>query len=63
MGKDMKSIKSVEEFKKYMRENSALVCENIISADDINIDDEWIQDNVWDEIYQNQKKGVNNGEI
>lgn len=61
MGKNMKSIKSVEEFKKYMQDNSDLVRENIISADEITIDDEWMKDDVWDEIYQ--KEVVNNGKI
>ena len=60
-GKSMESIKSVEEFKKYMKDNCNLVRENITYADEITLDDEWMQDNVWDEIYQ--KEVVNNGKI
>lgn len=44
-----------------MKDNCNLVRENITYADEITIDDEWMQDNVWDEIYQ--KEVVNNGKI
>ena len=60
-GESMESIKSVKELKKYMKDNCNLVRENITYADEITIDDEWMQDNVWDEIYQ--KEVVNNGKI
>lgn len=57
----MKKIKSVEEFKKYMNDNCDLIREKITYADEITIDDEWMQDNIWDEVYQ--KEVVKNDKI
>ena len=57
----MKRIKSVEEFKKYMSDNTDLIREKITYADDINIDDEWMKEDIWDDIYQ--KEVVNNDRI
>lgn len=57
----MESIKSVEEFKRFVQDNQELLYCNAINADDIAPDDEWMQDNKWDDIYQ--KEVVNNGKI
>ena len=50
----MESIKSVEEFKRFVQENQELLYANAINADDITPDDEWMQDNKWDDIYQKE---------
>lgn len=53
-GSVMKKIKSVEDFKKFLKENKELVLSNAVNANDITIDDEWMQDSKWDEIYQKE---------
>lgn len=53
-GNVMKKIKSVEDFKKFLKENKELVLSNAVNANEITIDDEWMQDSKWDEIYQKE---------
>lgn len=50
----MESIKIVEDFKKFIKDNHDMIYANVISADDITLDDEWMQDNKWDEIYRKE---------
>ncbi len=50
----MESIKTVEDFKKFIKDNHDMIYANVISADDITLDDEWMQDNKWDEIYRKE---------
>ena len=53
-GNVMKKIKSVEDFKKFLKENMELVLSNAVNANEVTIDDEWMQDSKWDEIYQRE---------
>ena len=53
-GSVMKKIKSVEDFKKFLKENKELVLSNAVNANEVTIDDEWMQENKWDEIYQKE---------
>lgn len=53
-GNVMEIIKSVEDFKMFLEENRELLLSNDISSDEITIDDEWMQENKWDEIYQKE---------
>lgn len=53
-GNVMKKIKSVEDFKKFLKENKELVLSNAVNANEVTIDDEWMQDSKWDEIYQRE---------
>ena len=48
----MDPIKSVDDFKNFMRGNNDLVCTNAVDADEIALYDEWMQEKLWDEIYQ-----------
>lgn len=57
----MEHIKTIEQFKKFMQDNYEVIKANVIRIDNIPIDDEWMQDDIWDEIYQNELK--NNKEI
>ncbi len=57
----MEPIKSIEDFKAFVSKNKELIRNKSINADDITIDDEWMQEDVWDEDY---KCGVtNNGTV
>ena len=60
-GNVMEIIKSVEDFKKFLKENKELVLSNAVNANEVTIDDEWMQDSKWDEIYQ--KEVLNNAKV
>lgn len=53
-GNVMEKIKSVEDFKKFPEENRELLLSNAVNVDEITIDDEWMQETKWDEIYQKE---------
>ena len=53
-GNVMEKIKSIEDFKKFLKENRELLLSNAINADEITVDDEWMQEVKWDEIYQKE---------
>lgn len=57
----MESIKSVKDFKDYLKENREKLYANAIDANDITLDDEWMQEDEWDEIYQ--REVVGNGKV
>ena len=60
-GAFMEAIKSRDDFKRFMENNREKIYANAIKADDITLDDEWMQEDQWDDIYkQGEKK---NGEI
>ena len=57
----MEAIKSRDDFKRFLENNREKIYANAIKADDITLDDEWMQEDQWDDIYkQGEKK---NGEI
>ncbi|CCY58466.1 putative uncharacterized protein [Clostridium sp. CAG:632] len=57
----MEAIKDVNDFKRFLELNRNKLYSNAEDADDITLDDEWMQENQWDEIYkQGEKK---NGKI
>lgn len=45
-------IKSVQDFKEFVKVNYDLLYSNMVRAEDIKEDDEWMQEDEWDEIYQ-----------
>ena len=47
----MNSTDTVAKFKKFFTENQDKFIEHSINLRDIPNDDDWIQDDVWDEIY------------
>ena len=57
----MEPIRTIEDFKAFLAKNKELIRNNAIDADDIPLDDEWMQEDEWEEDY---KRGVvNNGAI
>lgn len=48
----MNTIKSVQDFKDFLKKNHDLFYLNAVKADDITEDDEWMQEDEWDKIYQ-----------
>ena len=55
----MESIKEISDFKHFMQMNREKIYASAENADDISLDDEWMQENQWDEIY---KQGGNKNE-
>lgn len=47
----MEAIKDVNDFKRFLELNRNKLYSNAEDADDITLDDEWMQENQWDEIY------------
>ena len=48
----MESIKCINDFKKFLEDNRERLYAVAENANDISIDDEWMQENQWDEIYK-----------
>ena len=54
MGDYVEMIKSVEDFKEFVKANHDLLYSKAIRAEDIKEDDEWMQEDEWDEIYREE---------
>ena len=48
----MDSEKTINDFKKFIKENRDRLYDRSVSASDIPVNDEWMQENKWDEIYK-----------
>lgn len=58
---NMEPIRTIEDFKTFIANNKDLIRKNATDADDIPLDDEWMQEDEWEEDY---KRGVvNNGAV
>jgi hypothetical protein len=58
-GAFMEAIKDINDFKHFLKMNRDKLYAVAENADDISLDDEWMQENQWDEIYKQgeQKDG------
>jgi len=50
----MEKANTVDEFKKYLKDNKEKVLEYTVRIEDLPNDDEWLQDDEWDEIYKQE---------
>lgn len=57
----MEAIRSIDDFRKFMNINRDRIRSNAQSADDISLDDEWMQEDEWDEIYK--REVANSGKV
>ncbi len=57
----MKSVQSVKDFKQFLNINREKVFAHVIEAGKLPINDEWMQEDQWDEIYEQEMK--KNGEV
>ena len=55
-GTFMDTGKDVSDFKRFIELNREKLYANSVKADDISVNDEWMQENQWDEIYERQVK-------
>lgn len=47
----MDTRKDVSDFKRFIELNREKLYTNSVKADDISVNDEWMQENQWDEMY------------
>lgn len=52
----MEAVKSVNDFKRFLEMNREKMYADAENADEISVDDEWMQENQWDEIYKQGEK-------
>ncbi|WP_155831038.1 hypothetical protein [Butyrivibrio sp. MB2005] len=57
----MAKIKSVQDFKDYLKENRDLLHKNAVRIENLPPDDDWILDDEWDEIYKQEV--LKNGKV
>ncbi|WP_196808701.1 hypothetical protein [Butyrivibrio sp. AC2005] len=50
----MADIKSVEDYKKFLEENRELLHKNAVRIEDLPPDDDWVLDDEWDKIYEQE---------
>ncbi len=50
----MPRIKSVQDFKDFLKVNKEILHKNAVRIEDLPSDDDWILDDEWDEIYKRE---------
>ena len=50
----MSEIRSVQDYKDFLKENRELMHKNAVRIEDLPPDDDWILDDEWDEIYEQE---------
>mgnify|MGYP007069959228 CR=1 FL=1 len=50
----MANIRSVQDYKEFLKENRELLHKNAVRIEDLPPDDDWIIDDDWDEIYDQE---------
>lgn len=55
-GAFMDAVKSINDFKRFIELNRDKLYANAENADNITLDDEWMQEDQWDEIYKQEEK-------
>lgn len=54
----MKMVKKINDFKRFIELNRNRLYVSAEKADDIALDDEWMQEDQWDEIYKTRENAV-----
>ena len=52
---------TIQEFKKFLRVNNDELLQRAVNIEELPVDDDWIQDDDWDEIYKQEVES--NGKI
>ena len=50
----MADIRSVQDFKEFLKDNRELLNKKAVRIEDLPPDDDWILDDEWDEIYEQE---------
>lgn len=54
----MESIRNIQNFKRFLELNKDKLYAIAEDANSIRIDDEWMQEDIWDEIYECEEKAM-----
>ncbi len=54
----MQNETAVEDFKKFMKLNRERMYQNAEKADEISVNDEWMKEDLWDEIYREENERI-----
>ena len=54
----METVKDIKDFKRFIELNRDKLYASAENANNITIDDEWMQDDQWDEVYMQEEKGL-----
>lgn len=52
----MDTERDVSDFKRFIELNLEKLYTNSVKSDDISVNDEWMQENQWDEMYEIEEK-------
>lgn len=52
----METIRTSADFKAFIDANRDLIKEKTVRIEDLPADDDWVNDDVWDEIYKEEHK-------
>lgn len=50
----MSEIRSVQDYKDFLKDNRELLHKNAVRIEDLSLDDDWILDDEWDVIYEQE---------
>lgn len=54
-GAFMEAVKNVNDFKRFIELNREQLYANAVKAEDISVNDEWMKEDQWDEIYKQEE--------
>ena len=57
----MEAIRTIQDFKDFMNANYNNIYSNEIKAEELTLEDEWMKEDEWEAVYQQEEK--NNGKV
>lgn len=57
----MEAIRTIQDFKDFMNANYNNIYSNVIKAEELTLEDEWMKEDEWEAVYQQEEK--NNGKV
>lgn len=57
----MEAIRTIQDFKDFMNANYNNIYSNAIKAEEHTLEDEWMKEDEWEAVYQQEEK--NNGKV
>ena len=54
LGEMALKIENTQDFKAFIKKNRENLYKRAVKIEDLPLDDDWIQDDVWDEVYQQE---------
>ena len=57
----MEAIRTIQDFKDFMNANYNNIYSNAIKAEELTLEDEWMKEDEWEAVYQQEEK--NHGKV